>query len=256
MYYIKLSIFFLSLCIFDQVQGGFFTDHARGWHWYEAPPVLEEKKKQEFKESKKDGPVALLTPSQRLQKFKKTLQARLDAAIVMPTSKNVKAYMAMQQVMMERAELFSQRWMEVLYKSPSLDYTAVHPVTQVGIHASAYKEKQEIEKQIKALARSHGLFFFFKAGCSYCHAFAPIVKSFSQKYGWKVLAISADGSSLPEFPDAVQDNGAAERLGVTLYPTLLAVSPQTEAVIPLSYGISSHDQIEHRLKVLLRGDAS
>ncbi|MBL0941388.1 MAG: conjugal transfer protein TraF [Alphaproteobacteria bacterium] len=104
---------------------------------------------------------------------------------------------------------------------------------------------------IKELAKTHGLFFFFKANCSYCHAFAPIVKSFARTYGWQVLAISLDGSQLKEFPQAIFDNGAARTLGVTSVPTLLAVEPKAQITIPLSFGMSSQDQIEERIRTLI-----
>ncbi|HUX79610.1 MAG TPA: conjugal transfer protein TraF, partial [Alphaproteobacteria bacterium] len=81
--------------------------------------------------------------------------------------------------------------------------------------------------------------------------FAPIVKAFAEKYRWEVLPISLDGDVLPEFPHAKSDNGAALALGVQSVPTLLAVEPKTGKVIPLSHGMSTHDQIEDRIRVLI-----
>eukprot|EP01037_Dinobryon_pediforme_P013635 gene13635-13750_t len=43
--------------------------------------------------------------------------------------------------------------------------------------------------------------------CPYCHQFSPIVKKFSETYGWEVIAISQNGEPLEEFPEAQPDNG-------------------------------------------------
>jgi conjugal transfer pilus assembly protein TraF len=61
-----------------------------------------------------------------------------------------------------------------------------------------------------------------------------------------------DGSQLSEFPNAQQDNGAAVKLNVSHLPTLLAVEPKSGKVIPLSFGMSSQDQIEDRIRVLVK----
>lgn len=231
------------------MQAGFFHDHAQGWHWYESQSFKDEKKPLVKKMKKHHQPSASI----RLLQFKQELKRRLDQALMSPTVAHLKSYMSLQKAMMDRAQKFGTTWMEVVYRHPELDYTATHPVNQAGIFTAAASKKKTIERKIQALSHTHGLFFFFKGDCDYCHAFAPIVKSFSQKYGWHVLAISMDGSTLKDFPDALRDNGAAERLHVTHFPTLLAVHPKDQTVIPISYGLTSHDQMEERILHLSQG---
>ncbi|MBL0942336.1 MAG: conjugal transfer protein TraF, partial [Alphaproteobacteria bacterium] len=210
---------------------GFFEKKAEGWHWYEDKPTL-----QKLESSKTLSPKpalsletkAPLTPSDILETFKKEVQKKLHLALVAPTYKNVKAYQQIQKQMMDRSERFAQTWMEVVYTTPELDYTVKHPTSQAARHVYLDEERKDMTNLIKDLAKTHGLFFFFKANCSYCHAFAPIVKSFARTYGWQVLAISLDGSQLKEFPQAIFDNGAARTLGVTIVPTLLAVEPKVQ----------------------------
>jgi len=228
------------------MQAGFFHDHAQGWHWYESQSFKNEKKASVKKMKKHHQPSA----SVRLLQFKQELKRRLDQALMSPTVAHLKSYMSLQKVMMDRAQKFGTTWMEVVYRHPELDYTATHPVNQAGIFAASAQKTKTIAAKIRALSRTHGLFFYFKGDCDYCHAFAPIVKSFSQKYGWHVLAISMDGSTLKEFPEAIQDNGSAHTLNVTVFPTLLAVNPKDQSVIPISYGLTSHDQMEERILLL------
>ena len=244
------------LCLSFPLRAGYFDRHAEGWYWYEAlelPHKEEPVKKQEKKPEKTVKVVAPPTPTEIIASFKRELERRRDRALVYPTLENVKAYQEFQQVMMVRAELFGQRWQEVVFTHPQLDYTVKHPISQVGRHLYNDRQRKQVEDKIRGLAKTHGLFFFFKDECDYCHQFAPIVKAFSDKYGWAVLAISIDGSKLPEFPGSVADNGAIERLGVEVYPTLLAIEPKTGEVIPLSYGLSTQDQIETRVMVLTKG---
>lgn len=253
-----LLLFLIAMGFANHSAAQFLEKKAEGWHWYEdlpQPQKKEDKKKPPQPESVK---IKLpepkpLTPTEQLQAFKKEVESRLHLAILQPTRENVQAYQEIQKVMADRSEHFAQRWMEVVYTTPHLDYSLKHPTAQAARHVYLDEEAKKKTLMIKGLAKSHGLFFFFKASCPYCHQFAPIVKSFAQKYGWLVIPISLDGSSLPEFQDARADNGIANRLNVTSLPTLLAVNPKTQVVIPLSVGMTTHDQIEDRIRVLVQG---
>jgi len=251
MLYKRMSTFclislFLSVSL--PTQASYIDRKAEGWHYYEdrKQPLTKDisPKKEEAKKSPND-------PVERLARFKKELETLKAVAVMDPTFDNVQAYMVFQKKMMKKSSKFAQKWMEVVFTTPELDYTVKHPTSQTARHVYLDQEKLKMEQEIKRLSQTHGLFFFFMKGCSYCKNFAPIVKAFSKKYGWDVIAISLDGSSLPEFPDAVQDNGSAAQLGVTVIPTLLAVNPQKEQVVPLSHGMSSQDQILERIRVLI-----
>jgi conjugal transfer pilus assembly protein TraF len=115
-------------------------------------------------------------------------------------------------------------------------------------------EKQQIKATIQSLAKEYGLFFFFSGGCEYCHQFAPIVRQFSEQYGWAVLAVSLDGGQLKEFPHAQPDNGlfAQWQPGGQVMPALYAVNPNTGHVIPIAFGMTSIDQMEIRIMSLVR----
>ena len=228
--------------------------HAEGWHFYEDRAIVEQSRKLHPPTSPAPAisPQPQASPTVILNKLKAELTQRLHKAIVYPTSTNIQAYQQLQKVMLDRAELFGTEWIKVVLQNPSLDYTIQHPITQVGRHLYHDEQRKTIAQRIKALAATHGLFFFFRGDCAYCHQFAPIVKSFADQHHLTIMAISVDGSKLHEFPNAVHDNGAAERLQVTVYPTLLAVEPRSGSVVPLSYGLSTHDQIEERIRLLFR----
>ncbi|HQS93103.1 MAG TPA: type-F conjugative transfer system pilin assembly protein TraF [Alphaproteobacteria bacterium] len=240
--------FLFPIC---SVYAAYEDHHAEGWHWYEEirhQEVADEKAHEKLG-SQNQKPHS--DPIKTLQNFKKKVEDLKAIAVMQPTFSNVRAYMEIQKILLERSSRFAQKWIEVVYLRPELDYTLKHPISQVGRHVVAEDQKKQMEDNIRALSQTHGLFFFFSSKCGYCKAFAPIVKSFSKKYGWQVLAISMDGTTLPEFPKAQNDNGSASSLGIKTLPTLLAVEPKSGQVIPLSYGLSTHDQIEDRIRVLL-----
>ncbi len=216
----------------------YYDRKAEGWYWYESHNLV-------ISQRSESDPIKLLA------QFKSKVSRLKAKAVMQPTFENVRAYMEIQKALMERSSRFAHKWLEVVYSTPELDHSIKHPTSQSGRHVYLDQQQQQMDRQIRELAKTHGLFFFY-SDCEYCKKFAPIVKGFADKYGWPVLAISVDGTTLPEFPGSRIDNGSATALGVKHVPTLLAIEPKTGAVIPLSFGLSTHDQIEDRIRVLFR----
>jgi conjugal transfer pilus assembly protein TraF len=240
----------------SQLQAGppFFKRRAEGWHWYEnfskeKEPIRKREKKKGYVEKSSPSPQ---TPTKIIEEQRKALEQKLHAAIIEPSRKNITSYLIAQRALMDQSQKFAESWKEVVMNTPSLDETLTHPVDQNARHVYYQERQKTLTHRIKALAKEFGLFFFFKETCTYCHGLAPIVKRFSEKYGWAVLAISLDGAHLPEFPHAKRDNGTAERLSITHLPALVAVHPETQQIIPLAYGLISESEIEERIELLTR----
>ncbi|MBS0271683.1 MAG: conjugal transfer protein TraF [Proteobacteria bacterium] len=234
-----------------RAQPSFFGGRAEGWHWYQ-----DSDQSSEISDQKKP----LLNPTQVIEEQRKALETKLHAAIIEPTHENLIAYITAQRALMDQSQRFSEEWKKVVMATPVLDETLIHPTDQNARHIYYNERSTELSKRIKALANDYGLFFFFRKNCPYCHHFAPIVKRFSQKYGWSVLAISMDGgplrSSLPEFPDAREDNGISKRLQVSHVPALIAFHPKTKQLVPLAYGMISESEIEERVLLWFSGSGS
>jgi conjugal transfer pilus assembly protein TraF len=228
-------------------ESSFFERRAEGWHWYQ-----DSVQKSEIREQNPLRGGKILSPTEAIEAQRKVLETKLHAAIVEPTRENLIAYITAQKALMDQSEKFSEMWKQVVMTTPSLDETLVHPVDQNARHVYYTQKHQDLEKRIKKLSAEYGLFFFFRKNCGYCHQFAPVVKRFSQKYGWSVLSISLDGGTLPEFPAARQNNGIAERLQITHVPALIALHPKTGQLIPLAYGLISESEIEQRVELLTR----
>ncbi len=222
----------------------FFRKHTQGWHWYEVLPFPEEEEIQDLS-------IPAKTPSEIIQSYREQLEKKLHTAWVNPTPQNLQAYQEMQKDMIDRSQLFSLNWMRTVFTNPQLDHTLLSPVNHQGRHLQIDQEKQQIQKTIQALSQTHGLFFFFASDCPYCHQFAPIVKRFSELYGWDVIAISLDGGTLPDFPKAEKDNSLFQTWGLKSLPCLFAVQPETRQAFPLATGLISLDEIQTRIMTLV-----
>lgn len=231
----------------------FYEDHARGWHWYERDIQSDDKKTDK---KSKDLPLPQQpTATEKLKRYQEQLEEAKAAAVLRPTPTNVFNYQKLQYEMVQKSGKFAEVWMQNVYQNPNIDYTQKFPVSQTARHVYLAEQKKQTELKIKALSQEYGLFFFFKNDCPYCNAFAPVVKSFSEKYNWEVLAISEFGEKHEIFKRSVQDNGLAENWGVSTYPSLFAVNPKTGHVIPIAIGMISAQEIEERI-IAITGDTS
>jgi conjugal transfer pilus assembly protein TraF len=232
----SLRIVLLIYLVSMPVHAGFFSETAEGWHWYCVQKTKQEEQK-----------LALMSPTEQVNFYSKLLAEKLHRAWVYPTVENIKRYQEMQQDLMQRSTYFASAWMHSLYKTPDLDYTLVSPVNHLGRSIYLEQQKSVVKNAISKLKNTHGLFFFFKGNCAYCETFAPIVQAFSQKYGWEVLAISADGTQLPGFERSQMDNGLLEKWNISVLPALFAIAPQSQQVLPIAFGLVSLEEIETRL---------
>lgn len=228
----------------------FFDKRAEGWHWYEDPLSGNKVEEEGKKEKRYDERPTPSSPTEKIEAQRKALELKLHTAIIEPSRENIISYIIAQKALMDQSQKFSEAWRRVVLTTPSLDETLIHPVDQNARHIYYDEKHKELSQRIKALAQKYGLFFFFRKNCSYCHAFAPIVKRFAQKYGWSVLAVSMDGGTLPEFPHAKRDNGISKRLQISHVPSLIALHPRTGQLIPLAYGMVSESEIEDRIELL------
>lgn len=246
--------------IISSAQAGFFEDHAQGWHWYQYQPVIEEEKKDdrqlqtdssntihESHRNLKNDPNALM------KAYRLEIERRLNLALINPTPFNVQQYQAIQKDLMNRSDRFSKTWQKTILENPDLDHSLQFPTSQIARHVYLDEQRKDREQKIKSLSQNYGLFFFYRGNCPYCHVFAPIVKRFAEAYGWDVLAISLDGSSIAEFPDAKSDQGQAAQLGIEVVPSLFAVNPQTGHILPISHGMATQDEIEKHILILTEG---
>lgn len=229
-----IAILLLNIASISQADN-YYDKHAEGWHWYVDPP-------QENPAEEK-----AVDPRIQMKAVREALQHALDQAILHPTPEHVKQYITLQNQMSDRASEFAQTWKNVLLYNPELDFTLTHPTNQVASQVYRDEQNKAQDEAIRTLAKTSGLFFFYRSNCPYCQRFAPVVKAFSQRYGIAVIPITLDGVALPEFPNSRIDQGQAARFHAKVVPALFTVNPYTQQAVPVSYGLTSEAELRNRI---------
>ena len=233
------------------LQANWIDRKAEGWAWYEDLKP-QEKKTQE--EDLQPPSVSSLKASEKAKMIRKNLEEKLSAAVLDPTHENVRAYMQEQHKWLDQSAKFSKVWAQVLLQDPDLDETlSGHPTSQYGIQVKKQMERERRHALIKQISSDYGLFFFYEGDSKPSQAFALVVSEFEHKHDWEVLAVSMDGLLLEGFKSNQVNNGIAEKWNIRHYPALFLVNPKTENVVPISFGLTSLDQIESNIVLQFSG---
>lgn len=239
-------LIYTLLASFSSLGNTFYERRAEGWHWYEEKPKKEEQKETDLPTE----PYAPDHAPKTMEAYQKFLLDVGDRAMMNPTKENVEYYITALKDSMGKASHFNDKWREVVMLNPDLDesikYPSQHSARQIYKNNLSEKKRQILQN----LSKDYGLYFFYQEGCPYCRNFAPVVKYFSQEFGWEVVAIANGNEVLPDFPNPIPNNGFAEQLGVKVYPALIAVNPKTKDMIPLAHGLTSYHGIAERAYLL------
>lgn len=226
----------------------YWQQHREGWFWYRDPPPP----------TARPAPKAPATPARprELADFE-AMQQRLETlkrvAVMNPTENNLMAYMRFQRMVMDRSQVFADRWQRLVWRDPSLDYASEgRPTNTLAIAAFDERQKERDTAAVRQLAATHGLVFVFRSDCPFCHRFAPVLKRFAQTHGLTVLAVSLDGGTLPEYPNARPDNGIAARLNARAVPALYLTQPSRREFRPVGFGLMSDTDLLERIAALAR----
>lgn len=246
-------IFSSSYAQSNDAQGGFYdqrslNDPSRPYLYY--PDDVDKKnKKSELPETPEEAQAAL-EELQASVKFSRAL------AIMNPTEENLKQYIQKQEIVMNKSSMFTDVWRRTLWANPELDYSQTHrPTDTTAIKAYDSNKEQRTKEILENIAQTQGLVFFVRGDCSYCHAFAPILKQFQNTYGIRVMTVSLDGGGVEGF-DAVPDNGISEKLGVTVTPTLFLADTLNKRYLPIGSGVMSITELESRFMAQLSAPGS
>ena len=227
-------------------RGSTWTDPDRGFLWY-APP-------KPAKEEPQDDPKA--APTQRYEQMTnkqlgKDIERLLDIAVEQQSPAAVKEYLFLQQYAMDRASRFSDVFRRTVWTTPELDYSLrSRPTNAMAINTYDVERDSKRIAVSAQLAQTHGLFFYFRSNCPYCHQLAPILRMYQRSSGMEIFPVSLDGGTLPEFPNARLDNGSAENLRVTTVPAVFLADKRTGSIQPIGYGVLSLQELVERIYVL------
>ena len=180
-------------------------------------------------------------------------QKRLNAAVMDPSEENLKQYLEINTLMLEKSTVFAQRWKETLWANPNFDHTVVHPNANFAQVALKDESKQEKESVLALLAKNSGLVILVQNGCSFCGLMAPVIQRLQQETGIEALAISIKGGIPQEWSNAKPDNGIVKRLIAlsgsvpTVTPAVFLVDRKGEQAQLIASGALSLEDLKDRL---------
>jgi len=225
-----------------------------GWNFYcdpkiekEAPTKSEQGKSTVTKSdsSQEDDPV------KQLEKIQKTLEFLKAKAVIDPTPQNISEYLSYQKEQLNRASSFADQYQRVTWQNPELNYLLERPVGHISKKNWEAERRASIQKALQEdISKNYGLFFFFRSDCSYCHAYAPILKRFADNNNLKVIPVSLDGKGIKEFPEFRTDTGQAIKLGVSVTPTTILFNKKQGQIVVIGHGVLTEDQLAERMYLL------
>ncbi len=234
----------------------FYEDAKRGWYWYEE----ESEKVEETTEAKgmellktrrvpslKEYPVNTLW-NMHPDDFQALLTDFQKKAVMHPSVENVREYLIVQDIARRKALAYANVATLVVQMNPELSLNKDYPLTAPGRVARARQQKSNLEEKILSSRDDFGLVYFYSGDCPFCDAQKNILSYFVNKYGWQIKEVEIN-----ERPDL------AVSFHVKTVPFLLLIYKHSKDSIPVSVGVTSLDEIEHRLYRsirLLRGEST
>ena len=236
--------------------GGRFLDRgADGWFWYEAlpepPPPPKKSELPKVEAAALPVPTAPATapgpPPLSTAWFRLELDRFRDRAIDEPTPENVRAYLYLQKVMLDRADSFARVSQQVAAADPYLDAVTERPLSPFAANATSAEATARRGEVLHGLAESTGLLFVVDSACSVCVRQADVLVSAQRQYGFALLTVSLDGAAAPGLELPIRpDRGQAKRLGVVGTPALFLMRPP-DVILPLAQGALDLDTLTGRI---------
>ena len=184
--------------------------------------------------------------------MRRQLEEARAAAILDPSPAKVAAYLRLQQETLQRAASFSDAFRRTVWATPELDYTLKRPVGALAKRLWSDERRADVAASLARLGERYGLIYVGHTGCAGCKVFGPLLRAFATRHGLDVLAVSLTGEPLEGWPEAVPDNGRAQKLGLagTPVPALVLFDTKTKRVLPVGFGVMAEDQMAERIFTL------
>ena len=214
--------------------------HAEGWFWYRDPPPPAPKPRPKPPPPERPAgggaapaPAPAGPPPLSAAWLKVHLPRYLNRALDEPTPENVRLYLYLQRVALNKAARFADAAQLVVLGDPALDEYAAYPTgTSLG-QALMQEAARRREALLRDLARRAGLFFVYQGRCPACALQLQVLDTLARLHGFTVLPVSLDGSPPPGQPGRAfrRDRGQAARWGIRTGPAVVLARPPREAVV-------------------------
>ena len=191
-------------------------------------PEVAEKPPEAAGSTKEDEELA------RFETFKAELDRASKLAVWNPTPENVERFFVLQRAALNQSSLFSDQYRRLVWGRPDLDYSLKRPVSELGKRDWAETRQADRELFLRKISRDVGVFYVFRANCSPCKVFSPIMRDFANRYALTVRGVSVDGSENAYIGNAFVDHGQLRSWGIENPATPSILLFQSSSVDPAS----------------------
>ena len=224
-----------------------------GWFWYSTAPEAEdeaaaEKPVDQSGTSLYPSLTATIDATAELERVRQQVAQKVARAVLQPSEENLLAYLETMEEVLGRARLAADHHKRVLWRHPRFDRAVKRPSTSpLGALTWKRELREDMDRSLRKLAGTHGLYFFVSGSCPYCEVMAPAVLSFAERHGFVLIPVSLDGGAPAEFPDFERAPEMARELAVATVPAVFIVEGGTGVATPVLYGVASIEELERRL---------
>ncbi|WP_341761830.1 conjugal transfer protein TraF [Candidatus Tisiphia endosymbiont of Thecophora atra] len=224
---------------------GFFEQRYRGWLWFEERELAKElEKQQETLVIEQQREQEYAKARQEVEQFSKELEELKFMMIRYPENiKHVRRYKEKEASMLDNSLKLAHSFRMVNFLYPETINLIENPINLYGRRIKEETDQQKLASKLKILATQIELFVFFSSNCPYCIALEPVLNDFAKKYGFKVEAVSLDGSK-SKFFKTYQNQELAGKLNLQRTPTIVAVTNDSKIHFELIRGTASMSELE------------
>ncbi len=233
----------------QRTRSDFYERKAEGWFWYQWIVEVPQPEPESPSPPPTSASPARPAPYSAAW-FRQNLPRYKDLAWDEPTLENMRAFLLVQRLAIDRSQQFADMSELAVLGDPRLDELGHRPNATFAAQSFDRQAGQAQATLLNALAQKTGLFFFFQSDCHNCALQAPLIQSLADRYHFIVQPISVDGKALPgnAFATFKVDHGQAAKLGIQTLPALYLASPDGQFAA-IGQGVMSLPELQHRILV-------
>lgn len=238
----------------EELVSPWYKRHREGWWWGnessdkpKPPPAPVPAPKAPTADAKQ-APAQPKTEAFSAVWLRENLPKLLDKAIDNPSQENVAAYLYAQRALLDKSQNFENSARLVIATDPMLDENNRVPIASFARAVADRKSDEGITEGLKYLAQKAGLWVFYDSSCLYCQPQVDIVNRVARQSKMPVQYIALDGKPVAPLKvgEFVENQGAAQSLGITMTPTTVLVVPPNGYYI-ISQGLMAESDLRERI---------
>lgn len=227
-----------------------YNREPESWVWYkDATTPPEETPKQAPATPPAPTEAGAKSAKEMLRSMGEQMEEAEALAVLNPTSENIRRSLELRKQMLVLTQTYADRYEQVIWKNPDLDYTLERPMRTDGLFAANPIRREKLMASLKGAASSNALVYVFRSDCPYCKKFTPLLKAFAEEHGFTVLTFSLDGIGVPEFPYPKSDLSMlrAKNMLPKVVPAVYVVNPKSGTTETVGFGLMNMVDLENRV---------